>query len=141
MPAGQRLTTEDKIPLQSSKKNEGHFMLAHLPETIIASTTLPSTTHMYAIIFDLDQETLRQTYGTSSHNNAYADIKKFLTSKGFEWQQGSAYFGKDIDAVKCVLAAQQLSKTFPWFAASVSDIRMLRIEENNDLRPAIDLGS
>jgi virulence-associated protein VapD len=117
-------------------------MVAHcLPETKITAAPLPTASRMYAIIFDLDQETLKQTYGSTSHNNAYADIKKFLTNKGFEWQQGSAYFGKDIDAVKCVLAAQQLSQTFPWFAASVSDIRMLRIEENNDLKPAIDLGA
>ena len=81
-------------------------MVAHcLPETKIPAAPLPTASRMYAIIFDLDQETLKQTYGAPSYNNAYADIKKFLTNKGFEWQQGSAYFGKDIDAVKCVLAA------------------------------------
>jgi len=46
-----------------------------------------------------------------------------------------------VDAVTCVLAVQELSRTFPWFAASVRDIRMLRIEDNNDLKPALDLGS
>ena len=98
---------------------------------------------MFAIAFDLDTETLSQTYGTASHNNAYADIRRFLQEKGFDWQQGSVYFGNPsrIDAVKCVLAVQELSRTFPWFAASVRDIRMLRIEDNNDLKPALDLGS
>ncbi|EFX0967648.1 virulence factor, partial [Citrobacter freundii] len=28
-------------------------------------------------------------------------------------------------------------KKNPWFAPSVQDIRMLRIEENNDLMPAV----
>ena len=61
-----------------------------------------------------------------------------LLRHGFAWQQGSVYFGgEQINAVICVLAAMDLSRTLPWFAASVRDIRMLRIEEINDLMPAI----
>jgi virulence-associated protein VapD len=30
---------------------------------------------------------------------------------------------------------------FPWFAASVCDVRMLRIEELNDLMPAVQQAS
>lgn len=94
---------------------------------------------MYAISFDLDQDTLKATYGDPP-NNAYGEIKRFLLSKGFNWQQGSVYFGDPakINAVTCVMAAVEMSKKFPWFAASVRDIRMLRIEENNDLKPAVD---
>ncbi len=104
---------------------------------------IPHCPRMFAVAFDLDTETLSQTYGAPSFNNAYADIRKFLQSKGFDWQQGSVYFGnpEKIDAVKCVLAVQELSRTYAWFAASVRDIRMLRIEDNNDLRPALDLGA
>lgn len=40
-------------------------------------------------------------------------------------------------AVTCVLAAQRLARELPWFGASVRDIRMLRIEDLNDLGPAI----
>jgi virulence-associated protein VapD len=39
--------------------------------------------------------------------------------------------------VTCVLAAQDLARSLPWFAASVRDIRMLQIEELNDLMPAV----
>ena len=39
--------------------------------------------------------------------------------------------------VTCVLAAMDLARSLPWFAASVRDIRMLRIEEFNDLMPAV----
>ena len=92
---------------------------------------------MYAITCDLDIESLRKNYPTA-YNNAYKDIRDFLKENGFSWQQGSVYFGdKEIDAVKCVLVVQKLSKTFEWFKNSVRDIRMLRIEENNDLTPAI----
>ncbi len=92
----------------------------------------------YAIAFDLDTETLKQSYPNQSWNNAYGDIRKTLEPLGFSWQQGSVYFGDDrINAVQCVLAAQTLSRTYAWFKASVRDIRMLRIEEMNDLAPAL----
>jgi len=32
-----------------------------------------------------------------------------------------------------------MARKFPWFKPAVRDIRMLRIEENNDLKSAIDL--
>lgn len=93
---------------------------------------------MYAIAFDLDTEMLKQTYPNASWNNAYADIRKTLEPIGFTWQQGSVYFGNsEINAVKCVLGAQALTRQYSWFKASVRDIRMLRIEEMNDLAPAI----
>lgn len=94
-------------------------------------------TRVYAIAFDMDIESLKQTYG-DPYNNAYAEIRKVLGGHGFTPQQGSVYFGNsNINAVTCVLAVQDLSRRFPWFAASVRDIRMLRIEEFNDLLPAI----
>ena len=93
---------------------------------------------MYAIVFDFDTEILKQTYPNASWNNAYAEVKTYLTARGFEWMQGSAYFGDDtIDAVRCIRVVQRMAKKFPWFTASVRDIRMLRIEENNDLKAAL----
>lgn len=96
---------------------------------------------MYAIAFDMDVESLRRVYG-DPYNNAYSEIKKVLLGHGFAWQQGSVYFGgPEINAVTCVLAAIDLASTLPWFAASVRDIRMLRIEELNDLMPAVQQGA
>ena len=94
---------------------------------------------MYAIVFDLDQESLSQTYHNESYKNAYGDIKKALESHGFIRQQGSVYFGdvSKVDAVSCVLAVMDLAKKNPWFEPSVKDVRMLRIEDNNDLMPAV----
>ncbi len=92
----------------------------------------------YAISFELDTAQLQLLYpNKASWQSAYADIKKFLQGCGFEWQQGSVYFGRDMDAVRCVLAAQKLSQKFEWFKPCVRDIRMLRIEELNDLMPAL----
>ena len=93
---------------------------------------------VYAIAFDLDTAQLQKEYPNPSWQNAYADIKKTLIPLGFKWQQGSVYFGDEtIDAVRCVIAAQTLSRTYPWFKSCVRDIRMLRIEELNDLAPAL----
>ena len=94
---------------------------------------------MYAIAFDLVVDELHAHYSATSPNNAYADIRVILEAEGFLWRQGSVYFGSPdrVDAVTCVLAAQRLSNELPWFAACVRDIRMLRIEENDDLGPAI----
>lgn len=92
----------------------------------------------YAIAFDLDTAVLKDLYPNESWQNAYGDIKKTLEGLGFDHQQGSVYFGnKEITAVKCVLAAQKLSREYSWFKPAVSDIRMLRIEEMNDLEPAL----
>ena len=92
---------------------------------------------VYAISFDMDIESLKIHYG-DPYNNAYGEIRKVLQKQGFVWQQGSVYFGGEtINAVTCVLAAIELSRVLPWFAASVRDIRMLRIEEFNDLMPAV----
>jgi len=60
-----------------------------------------------------------------------------LLEHGFQWQQGSVYFGSEtVTPVTCVLAIQELTKRFEWLRTCARDIRMLRIEENNDLRPA-----
>jgi len=91
----------------------------------------------YAIVLDMDIEQLRTNYG-DPYNNAYLEIRRILQRHGFAWQQGSVYFeGDTVTAVTCVLAAIDLARSLPWFAASVRDIRMLRIEELNDLIPAV----
>ena len=95
---------------------------------------------MYAISFDLDTKVLEASYATQPWQNAYADIGRFLRERGFDHQQGSVYFGDDsIDVVRCQTTVQEMTIEFDWFATSVKDIRMLRIEDNNDLRPAIEL--
>lgn len=92
---------------------------------------------MYAITFDLSVSSLAEHYPTS-YTNAYGEIKKFLLENGFTKQQGSVYFGDDtINAVKTVMVVNEMSRKFPWLKDSVSDIRMLRIEENNNLEPAL----
>ncbi len=108
------------------------------PQRLHDVPTIPKAEgRVYAITFDMDIESLKLNYG-DPYNNAYGEIRKVLQKQGFTWQQGSVYFGGEtINAVTCVLAAIELSRALPWFSASVRDIRMLRIEEFNDLMPAV----
>ena len=72
---------------------------------------------MYAIVFDFDTQVLEQTYPNASWRNAYTDVRGFLTQRGFEWKQGSAYFGDDtVDAVRCVRVVPP-SETFECYAS------------------------
>lgn len=114
--------------------------LQNLLKSAELSSGIPKEKRMYAIVFDLDQETLSKSYHNASYNNAYSDIRKVLETHGFSRQQGSVYFGdaNKVDAVTCVLAVMDLAGKYTWFAPSVSDIRMLRIEDNNDLMPAVE---
>ncbi len=81
----------------------------------------------YAIALDLDPAALG--------SDAYGTIADRLYAYGFARRHGSLYFGDD--NVRCVLAVQSLAREFNWFEPSITDIRMLRIEDHNDLLPAV----
>lgn len=92
----------------------------------------------YAIILTLDTDTLSKVYTENSIASAYTDIEEILRSYGFYRKQCGVYFGDErVDAVKAVIAVQKLSKKYDWFYSSVQNIRMIRIEEENDLMAAI----
>ncbi|MDR2639172.1 MAG: virulence factor [Helicobacteraceae bacterium] len=94
---------------------------------------------MYAVIFDINTDRLKENYiDLNIANDVYGAIKKFMIANGFEWKQDSVYFGTErINAVTCVSAIQKLARELPSLANCVRDIRMLKIEENNDLMPAV----
>lgn len=92
---------------------------------------------VYAIAFDMDVEQLRLHYGDPC-NGAYVEIRRVLEGHQFQWQQGSVYFGgPSATAATVMVAVIDLARRLPWFAAAVRDIRMLRIEELNDLMPVV----
>jgi virulence-associated protein VapD len=88
----------------------------------------------------MDTSTMQHEYGDPNWRKGYAEIGEILRSHGFDdHKQGSVYFGdpERVRAVTCVVAVQELARLLPWFAASVRDIRMLRIEEEDDLSVAL----
>ena len=93
---------------------------------------------MYAIALELETETLRKSYPNASRKNADDNIADVLLSYGFEKSQAGLFLGGEgVSSVQCVLAVQQLNRTFPWFKACVRQISMLRIGEIEDLRGAL----
>jgi virulence-associated protein VapD len=101
--------------------------------------TLPlGSVRLYAIAFDLDTKVLETVFGEQSYQTGYRLVRRILEDEGFTGVQGSVYFGKKgTDPVTCVLLVQRMARELPWFGDAVRDIRMLRIEEDNDLKPAI----
>jgi len=92
---------------------------------------------VYAITFDLNLAKLRERY-PGAYSGAYDAICRVLGEHGFRRQQQSVYFGqRGSNSVTCVLAIQDVQKRHPWFRHVVGDVRMLRIEEHNDLYPAL----
>ena len=96
---------------------------------------------MYAVIFDRDANCLNEQHNINPSNNVYKSIRNFMEENGFIWQQGGLYFGSHdrINSVSCCIAVQKLAKQYDWFNSCVKSIRMLRIEENSDLMPAINI--
>jgi virulence-associated protein VapD len=92
---------------------------------------------VYAIAFDLNTTTAEKLCGTN-WRNCYAQIAHVLADFGFARKQGSVYFGDHTsDAVRCVMAVQELDRRYAWFGRVVTDLRMLRVDEDNDLLPAL----
>ena len=99
---------------------------------------------MYAIAFDLDTKMVE----LHCPGDPYGVIERVFAHYGYKRQQGSLYFGsaKDTDPIKAVLAVQELSNRHKWFRVVVRDIRLLRIEDSNDLmqavgHPTLDFGT
>jgi virulence-associated protein VapD len=93
-----------------------------------AATPVPS----YALAIDLDAERLRPD------TPADQDLRRVLQQHGFDRHQGGVHYGgESVTAVTCVLAAQDLARSLPWFAASARQVRMLRVGESDDLMPAV----
>jgi virulence-associated protein VapD len=94
---------------------------------------------VYAITFDRDTTRMPEVYPGERWRNGYTEIGRILREHGFDWQQGSVYFGSEtVDAVTCVLAIKDVARRLNLVGPSVRDVRMLRIEEFNDLGPAVE---
>lgn len=105
----------------------------------LRATAVRKATRVYAIAFDIDSAIAEKHCGQNWRGTCYAKIASVLAEFGFTRVQGSVYFGEESsDAVHCVMAVQEADRRFVWFGPSVRDLRMLRVDEDNDLMPAIN---
>lgn len=97
---------------------------------------------MYAIAFDFDTDKLKANYPGPSWQNAYGEVRKFLTDKGFGHQQGTVYYGdKNQTPVTTMATVFDMSKQFGYLKNSVKDIRILQLMESDDLMPIVERGN
>lgn len=95
------------------------------------------TRRVYAIAFDIDTNVAERLLG-DTWKTCYGKIERVLATHGFQRQQGSLFFGDEFsNAVSCITAVQDLDNKYAWFGRIVKDLRMLRIDEDNDLLPAL----
>lgn len=86
---------------------------------------------VYAIAYDLNKE-------AALRNDAWRKIAKVLESYGFHRQQGTVFYGTEkTSAATCFAAVLDLNDKYPWFWEVVRDMRMLRIDEEDDLLAVI----
>ena len=85
------------------------------------------TNRVYAIAYDLNNEAAIQ-------HDAWHKIARVLEGHGFRRQQGSVFYGTtDTTAMTCAKAVLDLHDRYDWFWQVVRDMRMLRIDEEDDL--------
>jgi virulence-associated protein VapD len=81
---------------------------------------------------------LRDRLTSAARTTTGTALRDELAKFGFTRQQGSLFYGgAGSSPIQCVLAVQAAAATLPWFKASLADLRMLRIEEDDDLLAAI----
>ncbi len=82
---------------------------------------------VYAIAYDLNNE-------AAERHGAWAKIGRVLEGHGFHRQQGSVFYGNEnTTAMTCAAAVLDLNDRYAWFWEVVRDMRMLRIDEEDDL--------
>jgi virulence-associated protein VapD len=95
-------------------------------------------TRVYAIAFDLDSATAERLCGPNWRGTCYAKIASVFEEFGFSRMQGSVYFGdQDSTPINCMRAVVAVDMRFAWFGKVVRDLRMLRVDEDNDMMPLL----
>lgn len=84
---------------------------------------------MYAILFDLDNQKLQNSYGENYHQ-AYDEIKIELKKLGFEYKMG-LYLTQKNSLTTPYNALSLLSK-IAWFKHSLKQIKVFRVEDWSD---------
>ena len=93
------------------------------------------------IAFDLNQESLELHYPRSEraqsdyyYRKAYQDIRRFMSSYDFAWQQNSVYVSKGpMTTMDVVLLSQRMAEELPWLKLCVKEITATDIGTQHSL--------
>ncbi|NIZ18924.1 hypothetical protein [Entomospira culicis] len=113
---------------------------------------------MYAITFDFDTACLEKHFSSDditrdldmdiilpaqitekvkrAYIKAYYLARRYLEQNGVKWKQGSVYFYQDKSIQYNLLVLKiirKMAKKYPWFLDCSRDVRMLKIEAENDV--------
>ena len=92
-----------------------------------------SDTRLLGLFVDLDPDSLKR-YPNLGPALAYFEIYKFLQHYGFDWRIGPVFIGTQYrspeDLSNCI---RRLCIQFAWFGPSTRTLRLIRIEQLNDL--------
>lgn len=89
--------------------------------------------------FDLDTNAMKKHYPKLSWRDGYEDIRRFMTSNGFEWRQGSVYVSeKPIGQKKTVGLILQIKEKYPWLNACMRDCIMASVGNRHSLNYLFD---
>lgn len=87
----------------------------------------------YMLNFDLKQEAL-DNYYDGPNANAYKDIRAFLESNGFSWNQGSGYISDEpMTRADLYTLNYMMAYEFPWFAESFSHYTASKVVADLDM--------
>src|SRR5947209_3794958 len=91
-----RLRKGNARPNRTAKGNgeARRIPVQEVARTIRPRRPVPREGQVYAIAFDLDNESLRKKFG-DPHHSAYLEVRRVLQRHGFTCQQGSVYFGDE----------------------------------------------
>ena len=93
----------------------------------IGAPVAKRTARVYAIAYDLNTE-------AAARHNAWDKIARVLGQHGFHRQQGTVFYGTEqTSAMTCAAAVLEMNDRFPWFWEVVRYMRMLRIDEEDDV--------
>ena len=99
---------------------------------------MPIGKKYYFLSFDLNIDNLKLYYPNKNINQAWDDIKRFMTKNGFEHNQYSAYISKDrITQYKIRSVMRSMYKKLPWFPLCANKVMLSELNSQEKLLTSI----
>lgn len=99
---------------------------------------MPIGKKFYFLAFDLNIDNLKMYYPNKNINQAWDDIKRFMTKNGFEHNQYSAYISKDrITQYKIRSVMRSMYKKLPWFPLCANKVMLSELNSQEKLLTSI----